>query len=512
MLNMSGGTMNSEKSLISKFTFFKSGVCSLRNLIGFKSNFEAKKFIAISITKFLTVYIFAVLRGLEYSMLVPLLGAEVISAVELYCLLPASLLFVIFYFKVGKHYSRIKIASAILIAFVTFYYLFNLFLFPNHDSLAIDLSSMKDAYPRIKYPLMLIENWDITLFYVFAELWGIMMLSLSFWQLANEVNTVEEAKKFYGFFGAIGQTGLIVGGWAAVMISDIYPSSLENVWQLRVNWLINSITLAGIVLLASYWWIAKNIWPYVRMSERKFAKVKLTLKDSFKYILASKYLRLVATLIICYGVLMSISETLWKDQVARLYTNAADYSQFIGMFQMYLGYGTVFGMLAAVASLRRFSWLFNALTTPISFLVAGVFFFLLVIFREEFQPLFAYLGMTVIFAAVMTGMMQILLTKSFKYSLFDLSKEMTFIPLDEELRTNGKAAVDIISNRLGRSGGSIIMLALLTAMPGATLVSLSGILFVIFLIVLGLWFHAVFALNKEFTALMKKNATVGVKS
>jgi ATP/ADP translocase len=45
-------------------------------------------------------------------------------------------------------------------------------------------------------PLAIIRNWSFAVFYVMAEMWGSVVASLLFWGVANEVTTVEEAKKY----------------------------------------------------------------------------------------------------------------------------------------------------------------------------------------------------------------------------------------------------------------------------------------------------------------------------
>lgn len=45
-------------------------------------------------------------------------------------------------------------------------------------------------------PLSIIRNWSYAVFYVMAEMWGSVVASLLFWGFANEVTSVEEAKKY----------------------------------------------------------------------------------------------------------------------------------------------------------------------------------------------------------------------------------------------------------------------------------------------------------------------------
>ena len=88
--------------------------------------------------------------------------------------------------------------------------------------------------------------------------------------------------------------------------------------------------------------------------------------------------------------------------------------------------------------------------------VTGLAFFALNIFQGAISPVVALLGTTPLMLSVIVGAAQNILSKSSKYSLFDPCKEMAYIPLDKESKTKGKAAIDVVGNPLGKSGGALI--------------------------------------------------------
>ena len=105
--------------------------------------------------------------------------------------------------------------------------------------------------------------------------------------------------------------------------------------------------------------------------------------------------------------------------------------------------------------------------------------------------------MTILSMAVLLGSLQVIVFKSFNYAFVDATKEMAFIPLDRELRTKGKAAVDVIGGRFGKSFGAVLQ-QLLFSFTDRNLSELTTELCIAFVITMSMWVFSVFALNKEF--------------
>jgi len=161
-----------------------------------------------------------------------------------------------------------------------------------------------------------------------------------------------------------------------------------------------------------------------------------------------------------------------------------------------MGVSCVTFMVIGSNILRRFSWLTSALITPYMLTCTGVIFFAFVIFAKDIN----FLGdwFHPIYFAVIIGAVQNILSKSTKYSLFDSTKEMAYIPLSLELRTKGKAAAEVIGLKFGKSLGAFIQSSMFIFMPLATFDSVTVYLLVIFIVVIIIWIWNVRSLNEEY--------------
>ena len=134
-------------------------------------------------------------------------------------------------------------------------------------------------------------------------------------------------------------------------------------------------------------------------------------------------------------------------------------------------------------------------------LVTGTGFFVFMLFRHDLSD-FVYLlaGTTPLVIAVFFGAAQVCLSKACKYSIFDSTKEMAFIPLGHDTKLKGKAAIDGVGSRFGKSGGSLIHQGLL--MVFGTVSMDAPYVAVILMAVIGGWIYAVRSLGKKFASIV----------
>jgi len=335
--------------------------------------------------------------------------------------------------------------------------------------------------------------WPYTVFYILAELWPSIMLTLMFWQIANQIYSVEEAKTYYPLLALSGEIGAATGGMAITFISSSYTG---NNWEDSIRYFSFLILVSGLLIgLLSYLLINRLIGAIIVDGNRRVIP-QAGIFDNIKYLLLSKHIRFIAIILVCYGITINIFESTWEKQLSLSFTNSADYCHFIGKVQIALSLSAICLDLVSSRILKRVSTVTAMLITPILIIVTGIPFFLSAMSYSKELPYSTYLGLNLLWISVFIGTIQNILVKATKYSFLDPVKETVFIPLGDELKTKGKAITDVIGERLGNTGGSFMQWLMLSLISGANITTIIPYLFIVFLLVIILWFYSLAQLDK----------------
>ncbi|MQL88875.1 hypothetical protein Taro_021446 [Colocasia esculenta] len=473
-----------------------------------------KKIIPLGLMFFCILFNYTILRDTKDVLVVTAKGssAEIIPFLKTWVNLPLAIGFMILYSKLSNVLSKEALFYTVITPFIAFFGLFGFVMYPLNN--AIHPTALADNLlavlgPRFLGPVAILRIWSFCLFYVMAELWGSVVISVLFWGFANQITTVDEAKQFYPLFGLGANIALIFSGRTVKYFSNLRKNLGPGVdgWAISLKGMMSIVVLLGLVICGIYWGANKFVLTNasVPKSDRKKKikeKPKLGMKESMKFLISSRYVRDLATLVVAYGISINLVEVTWKSKLKAQFPSPNEYSSFMGDFSTATGIATFTMMLLSRVILSKYGWGVAAMITPTVLLLTGVGFFSLILFGEPLTPLLGQFGMTPLLAAVYVGALQNIFSKSAKYSLFDPCKEMAYIPLDEETKVKGKAAIDVVCNPLGKSGGALIqqfMILTFGSLANST-PYLGGILLVIVLA----WLAAARSLDSQFSPLAKE--------
>jgi len=474
---------------------------------------ELSFFIPMTAIMMCALYNFAALRSIKDSLVVSNIGAESISFLKLWLTLPAAIIFTLIYLKLSNKFSLNIVFYIITSCFLGFFTFFCLWLYPNRDALHYSgetVDNLTILYPHLKWFIRIASNWTYALMYIFSELWSVVIINLMFWQFANHLVNTNDAKRFYPLFGLIGNIGLVIAGNVLVFFSDIslvnesiirlasHANAQNSDISLKLS--ILSVIFSGIIMLCIMYYLNST------MQKKKFYNnrstedtvTKLSFIDSIKLIFSTKYIGYLTVIIICYGFTINILEGPWKAKIKELHPSQQEYLTFMGHFNIWMGASCITFMIIGGNILRFFGWKVAALFTPAVIGITGVAFFTFVIFSDTLNNDANILWFNPLLAAVFAGAAQNILSKSSKYSLFDATKEMAYIPLSLELRTKGKAAAEVVGAKFGKSLGAIIQSSIFTLIPSANFSEMTYILLTIFVVVITVWIVDVLALSSEY--------------
>ncbi len=489
---------------------------------------EIKKFLPLLILYALICFNYSLLKAAKDAQVITAndSGAAVIPFIKIWVILPMALLVTYLFTRLFNRFSQEKVFYIMIGSFLSFFAFFTFVLYPLRDVIHPHgvCDHLQTFCPQgFNGMIGMVRHWSFTLFYVMSELWGTAIMSVLFWAFANEIVTVKDAKRFYGILGVGANVSAIFAGEIAILVSEqLFDLSFlfgSDSWGQSLGLVTTIVIFTGLLSMGLFRWYNKRVLhrdPTLKEeqlknhNERK--KVKMGMRKNFAYLAKSKYLLSIAVLVIGFNLAINMVEVIWKDQIRIAYPNPNEFNAYMGKVLKAIGFlSTFIALFISGNMIRKMGWTFSALITPVALLITGVFFFGVLLMKDNptLTAWSAALGFTPLALGVLFGTVQNVFSRACKYTLFDATKEISFIPLSSESKLKGKAAIDGVGSRLGKTGGSLVHGGLLMVF-GSISLSTPFVGAFLLLVVLG-WIIAAKSLGRQFNRLTKQDEKLDIE-
>ena len=475
---------------------------------------ELKKLVPMLFVFFLLAFDYNVLRCMKDTLVITAKnsGAEVIPFIKVWVMFPMSIVLTWVFIRLSNRFNRENVFYFMLGSFLIFFFLFAFLFYPRRETMhchgfADVLSSILPE--GFKGFVSMIRYWSFTIFYAMAELWSNIVLSMLCWGFANQITKLDEAKRFYGLLGVgINISGIAAGQFSifATQLSQSHLSSASfgDSWGLTMTYLISMVVGAGALALLVFAYLNRVMRKNPELLptsdsvySKKLKKPKLSMRENIRYLLSSRYMLCLVVIVVSYNVVINLVEVLWKHEVKELYPDPVSYNLFMNQVTTWIGIlATLASLIVSGNSLRLFGWTATAMITPAILLITSVGFFGFFFLKGSPELALAFVGISPLTLVVFFGTLQNCCSRAAKYTVYDATKEMVFIPLSQEEKIKGKAAIDGICNRLGKSGGSVIYQFLLVIFT--TISACAPYVAAILFSIIGIWILAVRSLGEQF--------------
>src|SRR5690348_11904855 len=473
---------------------------------------EVKKVLTMLALLFLLCTCYSVLRNLKDTIILTAKhsGAEVIPFIKVWGILPAAFMGAWIFTRLRRYFRKETVFYILISGFLSYFLLFAFVIYPHSEALHLDrfASWLGSLLPQgFKGLIALVRNWTFTSFYIISELWSVLVLFLLYWGFANDVTKVGEAKRTYGILNIGSNIAPIIGGFLALMVSKSVPlpgiASAQDEWGQTIARLILMISALAGSAMVLYWWMNRKILTQEDIAQQQPVeeqtgdKKRLSIRESIRYISRSRYLIPLSVIVIGYNVSINLTDVLWKEQLKKFFVDPTLMLEHMNRITIGIGIFATLGGLRFSLMVTRLGWTFTAILTPFIMTSMAISFFTFLFCGDALAGIsYALFGMAPMAMTVYFGSIQNALSKACKYSVFDASKELAFLPLSPESKLKGKAAIDGLGSGLGKSGSSLIYQGLIILF-GSVALSTPYIAAVLFVVLIA-WIFSVVSLGKQF--------------
>ena len=285
--------------------------------------------------------------------------------------------------------------------------------------------------------------------YVWKDVYIVVLVEI-FWSYANAVFPIRSARWLYGLFLVIGTLGSISGELAVGWLAQAF-GTWTAVWC--VGGVLLTLAAGSLVLDRS----GADGWTASK------AAGGASIARSFAILSESRYVALLLGLIMTTQLVITLIDYQYNALLELHYPDQDARTQVGGQVYAAISASSLALQLLAGVILRLLGVPWTLLLVPL-LLGVSVFGVLLV----------GGFGIAAVGKAA---------SKVFDYSIFRAAKELLYIPLSAEEKTQGKAIVDMFGYRFAKGGASLLILGLSAATATNLLMTVS----IACLVLIGLW-------------------------
>ena len=292
------------------------------------------------------------------------------------------------------------------------------------------------------------------LLFVWKDIHVVVLLEM-LWTVANRRFVVGDAKWTYGMICFVGSLGSLSGGNTASYIAEASGTKATL-----------AATIPCLVLLASGAWV-------IGKSRIEPGRGPRPTVASLQVLQRSAYVRTLLALIIVIQIAITLIDYEFNSTLEATFHDQDQRTAIIGKVYSYIAAISMALQLGAGVLMR----------------VAGVTGVLILVptVLTALVGIFAIAPKLALMITTKVG------SKAMDYSIFRAAKEILYIPMSTEEKVQGKAVIDMFGYRVGKVGASLLVLALVSAEPSASVTFAVLILIVV-------WFALTVPLVRQFRA------------
>ncbi|WP_067515676.1 Npt1/Npt2 family nucleotide transporter [Endozoicomonas ascidiicola] len=448
------------------------------------------------------IFNFDILWNLKESLLVTRLGAEAIPFIKLCAVMPVAFIFLFCYSALANRLNKRMLFAVAIGPFLLWMPLFSILIYPNLDAFApATFTQWLSPYvpDHLQFITGMIYYWPLTLFFALAEIWGSAVICILFWTSVNDLHNSRSAARHYPILTMVGSSASIISGPLLYYCASKGLSSENAGWQGSLTTLSVLFVIFGLMILVLNEYCYRLQGEDTKTQSSLSTTTHLPVFDSFKYLARCPYLTSIALMMLGYCISINMVELAWKSQLVEKYPSEVDYSMFMGKVALVNGIGSLLCGLMTPVLLNR-SWFTATFATPFIILITAAPFFIFTLFQNANLNLLFFSSLDLSMLSLNAGLCCHALGKSAKYTLFNTTKEMTFVPLDVERKYKGKAAIELVVSRVGKAGSSLLQQILISL--GGSMSLITSWLAGAFLMAIIMWLFAIKKLGKHYWKLM----------